>query len=431
MSDFIVINGGRDVVGDIHVSGSKNAGLALMAATLLTSGTTAIEGIPPISDVNNMGRVLQCLGANVARVHDSLRIDTTKTKYNPIPETLAGSLRASILTLGPLVARFGYAKLSLPGGCTIGARPVEEHIRGLETLGACVDIVDGCIEARASRLRGGLVNLITPSVTGTMNILMAACLARGVTRIQNAAREPEVVDLVNLLVSMGAEISGAGSSVLTIFGRDKLLSPGRYKVMEDRIEAGTFLILGAMCGNSLTVHRCNAENQTVLVGKLREAGAVIEIHGDSITVRKAERPLPVDIETGPYPAFPTDLQPQFTVLLSLAGGRSCVTETIFEDRFGHCPGLRAMGTDIQITGQVAVISGGPRLSAALVAGSDLRAAASLVLAAIAAHGTSVVGGMRYVNRGYFDLEDKLEQIGVVLRRLPNRKERSKEVVSEI
>ena len=427
MSDFIVVNGGRDVAGDIYVSGSKNAGLTLMAATLLTSGTTAIEGIPPVSDVNNMGRILQSLGANVTRVHDSLRIDTTKTKYHPIPETLAGSLRASILVLGPLVAHFGYAKLSLPGGCTIGARPVEEHVRGLEILGACVDVVDGCIEARASKLRGGLVNLVTPSVTGTMNILMVACLARGVTRIHNAAREPEIADLVNLLVSMEAEISGAGTSVLTIVGRDKLLSPGGYKVMEDRIEAGTFLILGAICGNPLMVHRCNSENQTALIKKLREAGALVEILGNSVTVRKAERPLPVDIQTGPYPDFPTDLQPQFTVLLSLAEGQSRVTKTIFENRFGHCPGLRAMGTEIHITGQTAVISGGPRLSAALVAGSGLRAAASLVLAAIAAHGTSVVGGMRSVNRGYFELENKLERIGVILRRLPG----NKEVVSEI
>ena len=311
---------------------------------------------------------------------------------------MAGSLRASILVLGPLVAHFGYAKLSLPGGCTIGARPVEEHVRGLEILGACVDVVDGCIEARASKLRGGLVNLVTPSVTGTMNILMVACLARGVTRIHNAAREPEIADLVNLLVSMEAEISGAGTSVLTIVGRDKLLSPGGYKVMEDRIEAGTFLILGAICGNPLMVHRCNSENQTALIKKLREAGALVEILGNSVTVRKAERPLPVDIQTGPYPDFPTDLQPQFTVLLSLAEGQSRVTKTIFENRFGHCPGLRAMGTEIHITGQTAVISGGPRLSAALVAGSGLRAAASLVLAAIAAHGTSVVGGMRSVNR---------------------------------
>ncbi|KAJ5256959.1 RNA 3'-terminal phosphate cyclase/enolpyruvate transferase [Penicillium angulare] len=417
-SDHIAINGGRDVTGDIHISGSKNAGLALMAATLLASGTTTIEGIPPVSDVNNMSRILQCLGANVSHVDETLNIDTTRAKSHPIPEELGGRLRASILILGPLVARFGYAKLSLPGGCTIGKRPVEEHIRGIEKLGASVNVKDGYIEAHASTLRGASVHLQTPSVTGTMSVLMAGCLAHGVTRIQNAALEPEVADLVNFLISLGADISGVGTDQLTVVGRGAMLSPGQYKVMEDRIEAGTFLILGAMCGNTLTVHRCKAEYHMVLIKQLRAVGALVDISVNSIVVRKAERPFPVDIETGPYPAFPTDLQPQFMVLLSLASGQSHVVETIFEERFGHCSGLKAMGAGVQINGQTAVVSGVEKLSAALVSGSDLRAAASLILAAIAANGVSVVSGMKYVKRGYYDLETKLEQIGVQLYRLP-------------
>ncbi|KAJ6024198.1 RNA 3'-terminal phosphate cyclase/enolpyruvate transferase [Penicillium herquei] len=420
MSDYIAITGGHDVTGDIHVSGSKNAGLALMAATLLASGTSTIQEIPPVSDVDNMGRILQCLGADVSRVDDTLEITTTNTKRHSIPDELVGSLRASILVLGPLVARFGYAKLCLPGGCAIGSRPVEEHLRGIEKLGATVNIINGSIEAHAPRLLGATVNMETPSVTGTMNVMMAACLAHGVTRIHNAAREPEVIDLANFLITMGADISGIGSDRLVIVGRGGLLSPSQYKVMEDRIEAGTFLILGTICGSPLTVHRCNVEYQTMLVKKLRSVGAVIDVVGNSVTVHKAEKPFPVDIQTGPYPAFPTDLQPQFTVLLALAHGKSRVVETIFESRFGHFPGLQAMNAKIQIKpGQVAVVSGVRKLSAALVAGSDLRATASLVLAAIAAHGTSVVGGMKHINRGYFDLEKKLQQIGVVVRRLPD------------
>ncbi|KAJ5712636.1 RNA 3'-terminal phosphate cyclase/enolpyruvate transferase [Penicillium malachiteum] len=423
MSDYIAINGGHDVTGDIHVSGSKNAGLALMAATLLASGTSTIQVIPPISDVNNMGRILQCLGADVSRVDDTLEINTTNldTKRHPIPDELVGSLRASILVLGPLVARLGYAKLCLPGGCAIGSRPVEEHLRGIEKRGATVDIINGCIEAQASRLLGATVNMETPSVTGTMNVMMAACLAHGVTRVHNAVREREVVDLAHFLISMGADISGIGTDCLVIVGRGGLLSPSQYKVTEDRIEAGTFLILGAICGNPLTIHRCNIEYQAMLVKKLRSVGAVIDVVGNSVTVHKAENPVPVDIQTGPYPAFPTDLQPQFTVLLSLTHGKSRVVETVFESRFGHCPGLQAMNAKIQIKpGQVAGVSGVQKLSAALVAGSDLRPTAGLVLAAIAAHGTSVVGGMKYIDRGYFDLEKKLEQIGVIVRRLPEQ-----------
>ncbi|KAJ5993595.1 RNA 3'-terminal phosphate cyclase/enolpyruvate transferase [Penicillium sp. IBT 35674x] len=416
MSTGIVINGGSQVTGGIHVSGSKNSGLALMAAALLSTGTIVLSGMSPVSDIKNMSRILQCLGAEVSSVDDALQIATKNTKFQSIPEELSARLRASILVLGPLLGRFGRAKLSLPGGCTIGVRPIEEHIRGLEKLGARVKMDDQYIEAHASRLHGATIHMQTPSVTGTMNLIMASCLARGVTQIHNAAREPEVVDLANFLISMGAQINGLGTPHLTIIGRHELLSPCRYQVMKDRIEAGTFLVLGAIAGDSLTVHGCKAEHQTMLIKKLRAVGAIINISVDSVTVHKAERLLAVDIRTGPYPAFPTDLQPQFMVLLSLAHGISQIVETIYERRFDQAFGLQAMGADIQIHEQTAIVSGVRRLSAALVSGSDLRSAASLVLAAIVAEGISVVQGTKYIDRGYHDLESKLAKIGITLHR---------------
>lgn len=416
MSTSIVINGSNKVTGDIQVSGSKNSGLALMTAALLSTGTIMLEGIPSVSDIKNMSSILHCLGVDVSRVDDALQIVTTKTKNYAIPEELSGSLRASILVLGPLLGRFGSAKISLPGGCNIGERPIEEHIRGLEKLGARVKVTGEYIEAHASQLNGATIHMQTASVTGTMNLIMASCLARGVTQIHNAAREPEVADLTGFLIHMGAQIDGLGTDHLTIFGRHELLSPCKYQVMQDRIEAGTFLILGAIAGDPLTVRGCNTNYQATLIKKLRAAGAIVNVSVDSVTVHKAKRLLPVDIRTGPYPAFPTDLQPLFMVLLSLAHGTSRITETIYERRFDQAFGLQAMGADIQIFEQTAIVSGVRKLSAALVSGSDLRSAASLVIAAIVAEGASEVQGTKYIDRGYHDLNSKLAKIGVTLQR---------------
>ncbi|KNG85749.1 udp-n-acetylglucosamine enolpyruvyl transferase [Aspergillus nomiae NRRL 13137] len=395
MPGTIAIDGGRDGTGDVQVSGSKNAGLPLMAATLAAAGP------------------------NVSRVGGNLKINTTNATSLFIPLQLTRSLRASILFLGPLVARFGYACLSFPGGCSIGKRPIEEHIKGLRKLGACVRVTDGHIEARDSRLQGATIYMEIPSVTGTMNLIMAACLARGVTHIHNAAREPEVGDLINLLVLMGVDIYGTGTDHLIIHGRSAPLSPCQYEAMEDRLEAGTFLILGAIYGNPLTVHPCHAEQHAMLIKKLREVGARVDIADKSITVQKARKPLAVDILTGPYPAFLTDLQPQFMVLLCLAQGTSHVIESIFESRFSQCFGLQAMGADIRICEQTAIISGVEKLSGALMSGSGLRASASLVLAAVAGRGRSIVVGVKYIDRGYYDLERKLAKIGVIVERLPN------------
>ena len=417
MPSAIVVDGGRGVTGDVHVSGSKNSGLALAAAALLASGISTLEGLPPVEDINNMGRILRYFGVAVSRRGDTVQMDATHAAYHPVPPELTRSLRASILVLGPLVARLGRVRLSLPGGCTIGRRPVEEHLRGLKKLGARVKVTDGYIEATASGLQGAVLHLQSPSVTGTANLMMAACLAQGATHIHNAAREPEVVDLTACLMEMGAEIQGAGSGHLTIVGHGRLLSPYRYRVMEDRIEAGTFLILGAIAGTPLTVHPCRAAHQTALIEKLRAVGARVEIGANAVTVRKAEQPVAVDIQTGPYPAFPTDLQLQFMVLLSLVEGISEITETLFELRFSQASGLNKMGANVQVHGNTATISGVPHLSAAEVTGSDLRAAASLVMAAVAARGRSVVWGVPLIDRGYHELEGKLEKIGVAIRRL--------------
>ncbi|RMZ40788.1 hypothetical protein AFCA_005106 [Aspergillus flavus] len=418
MPSAIAIDGGRDVTGNVQVSGSKNAGLPLMAATLLAPGPSTLHGLPPVSDIKNMGSILQYLGADVSQVSDNFTIDTTDVTSRFVPAQLTDSLRASILFLGPLLARFGHACLSFPGGCSIGNRPVEEHINGLRKLGACITVTDTYIEAHASQLQGATIDMQTPSVTGTMNLIMAACLARGVTHIHNAAREPEVGDLINFLVLMGVDIHGAGTDQLVIHGRHSTpLSPCQYEVMEDRIEVGTFLILGAICGNPLTVYPCHPEQHVMLIKNLKAVGARVDISDDSVTVWKAKQPLAVDIITGPYPAFPTDLQPQFMVLLCLAQGTSHVTESVFERRFGQCFGLRAMGAGIRVCERTAIISGVEKLSGALVSGSDLRATASLILAAVVGRGRSVVGGIKYLDRGYYHLERKLAKIGVAVERL--------------
>lgn len=418
MTSIIAIEGGHDVSGDIHVSGSKNAGLALMAASLLASGQSTLEGIPPVSDIDSLGRICQYLGANIIHTSDSLQIDTMNLGSLNVPDRLTRSLRASILTLGPLIARFGFAKIYLPGGCSIGTRPIEEHLRGLEKMGACIKVTEGSIEAYApSGLHGATIYMQTPSVTGTMNLMMAACQASGVTYIYNSAREPEVTDLAHCLISMGAMIQeGVGSDPITIFGCDKPLLPYRYRVMEDRIEAGTFLILGAMAGNPLAVHGCTSKYQTALIEKLRAIGAQIDIRKSSVIVRKAICPVAVDIQTGPYPAYPTDLQPQFMALLSIARGTSRITEMVFEDRFNQSAGLIAMGAAICVDGEDAVISGVGGLSGSMVTATDLRAGASLVIAAIVAKGITVISGAQHIDRGYCGLQRKLEKIGVIMTR---------------
>ncbi|EAW18555.1 UDP-N-acetylglucosamine 1-carboxyvinyltransferase family protein [Aspergillus fischeri NRRL 181] len=414
--NLISIEGGRDVVGDVYISGSKNAGLPIMAASILALGESKLERAPVLTDIENFASILRYLGGTVIWRSNSLRIDTTHMENRELPASLTRPLRASVLALGPLLARFGHAKISLPGGCTIGKRPIDEHISGLEKLGACVTLTQRVIEARVPRtgLQGTILQLRTPTVTGTMNLMLAACRARGVTHIRNAAREPEVVDLCQCLISMGMVIHGVGTEHLEIHGRDIPLRPYNYRVMDDRIEGGTFLILGAMAGNPLRIHGCREEHQTVLIEKLRTVGARISIETPAIImIIKASNPKAADITTGPYPALSTDLQPQLMTLLSVSQGVSRIHETVFERRFNHVAGLLAMGAKIQLVGQKAVIHGAERLVASTVAATDLRAGASLVIAAISAEGVTIIQGIAHVDRGYERFGDKLSRIGVV------------------
>jgi UDP-N-acetylglucosamine 1-carboxyvinyltransferase len=414
--NILSIEGGRDVVGDVYISGSKNAGLPIMAASILALGESTLQKAPVLTDSENFANILRHLGGTVIWRSNSLRIDTAHMENRELPASLTRTLRASILALGPLLARFGHARISLPGGCTIGKRPIDEHISGLEKLGACITLTQRAIEARVPRtgLQGTILQLRTPTVTGTMNLMLAACRARGVTHIRNAAREPEVVDLCHCLISMGMAIQGVGTEHLEIHGRDIPLRPYNYRVMNDRIEGGTFLILGAIAGNPLRIHGCREEHQTVLIETLRTVGAHITIETPAvITIIKAISPKAIDITTGPYPALSTDLQPQLMALLSISQGISRIHETVFERRFNHVAGLLAMGAKIQLVGQIAIIHGVERLAASTVVATDLRAGASLVIAAISAVGVTIIQGLEHVNRGYDRLQDKLSRIGVV------------------
>ncbi|RHZ71306.1 hypothetical protein CDV55_108184 [Aspergillus turcosus] len=418
--NVISIEGGRDVVGDVYVSGSKNAGLPIMAASILALGESTLERAPVLTDIENLANILRYLGGTVTWRSNSLRIGTIHMENRELPANLTRTLRASILALGPLLARFGHAKISLPGGCRIGKRPIDEHIRGLEKLGARITLTQSSIEARVpcTGLRGTIIQLGTPTVTGTMNLILAACGARGVTHIRNAAREPEVVDLCHCLISMGMIIHGVGTDHLEIHGRDVPLRPYNYRVMDDRIEGGTFLILGAMAGNPLRIHGCREEHQTVLIEQLRTFGAHITIETPSIImITKAINPKAIDITTGPYPALSTDLQPQLMTLLSISQGVSQIHETVFERRFSHVAGLLAMGAKIQVVGQRAIVHGVGSLVASTVAATDLRAGASLVIAAISAEGITTIQGLEHIDRGYERLKDKLSRIGVVFRKV--------------
>lgn len=372
-----------------------------MAASILALGESTLERAPVLTDIENFTNILRYLGGTVTWRSNSLRIDTSHMENRELPASLTRTLRASILALGPLLARFGYAKISLPGGCRIGKRSIDEHIRGLEKLGARITLTQSSIEARVpcTGLRDTVIQLGTPTVTGTMNLMLAACRARGVTRIRNAAREPEVVDLCHCLISMGMVIHGVETDHLEIHGRDIPLHPYNYRVMDDRIEGGTFLILGAMAGNPLRIHGCREEHQTVLIEKLRIVGAHITIETPAIiAITKAINPKAIEITTGPYPALSTDLQPQLMTLLSISQGVSQIHE-------------------MEVVGQRAVIQGIERLVASTVAATDLRAGASLVIAAISAEGVTTIQGLEHIDRGYERFKDKLSRIGVVFRKV--------------
>jgi len=416
--DKLQIQGGVPLAGEVRISGAKNAALPILAATLLASEPVSVGNVPHLHDVTTMIELLGQMGVGVT-IDEKMRVEVDPSTINRFvaPYELVRTMRASIVVLGPLLARYGQADVSLPGGCAIGARPVNIHVSGLQAMGAEIHIENGFIRARASRLRGTRLVLETITVTGTENLLMAATLAEGETIIENAAREPEVVDLANFLIAMGAKIQGAGTDKIVIQGVEKLHG-AHYDVLPDRIEAGTYLLAGAITGGHVRVKGARADHLDAVLAKLQEAGADVQ-RGDSFIEldMRGKRPRAVDIRTAPYPAFPTDMQAQFAALNTVADGVSTVIETIFENRFMHMLEMRRLGAEIRIEGNTAIIRGVPVLTAAPVMATDLRASASLVLAGLVAQGTTDVLRIYHIDRGYESIEEKLGQLGARIKRV--------------
>ncbi|HZJ94795.1 MAG TPA: UDP-N-acetylglucosamine 1-carboxyvinyltransferase [Thiopseudomonas sp.] len=419
--DKLIISGGHRLDGEIRISGAKNAALPILAATLLASEPVTVCNLPHLHDITTMIELFGRMGIEpIVDEKLSVEIDPSTIKTLIAPYDLVKTMRASILVLGPMVAHFGEAEVALPGGCAIGSRPVDLHIRGLEALGAEISVEDGYIKAKAPEggLRGGHFFFDIVSVTGTENILMAATLAKGRTVLENAAREPEIVDLANCLIAMGAKIEGAGTDTIIIDGVDKL-GGARYEVMPDRIETGTYLVAAAVTGGRVKLKDTDPSILEAVLAKLQEAGAEITAGEDWIELNMhGKRPKAVNVRTAPYPAFPTDMQAQFIALNALAEGTGTVIETIFENRFMHALEMQRMGAKIQIEGNTAIVTGIPQLKAAPVMATDLRASASLVIAALMAEGDTLIDRIYHIDRGYECIEEKMQLLGAKIRRVP-------------
>lgn len=417
--DKLLITGGGRLNGEIRVSGAKNAALPIIAATLLTADPVTVRNLPHLNDITTMIELLGCMGVDVTVGEDmSVEVCAGNIKNCTAPYELVKTMRASILVLGPLLAHFGEANVSLPGGCAIGSRPVDLHIRGLEAMGADIDVADGYIKARSNgRLKGARIFFDTVTVTGTENILMAATLAEGTSVIENAAKEPEVVDLAKCLIAMGANISGAGTDTITVVGVERL-HQADYSVLPDRIEAGTYLVAAAITGGRVKLRDVDPDTLDSVLIKLREAGAEITQGEDWIELdMHGQRVKAVNITTAPYPAFPTDMQAQFTALNAIADGVGTVEETVFENRFMHINELERMGANARIKGNTVVITGCKKLTGAPVMATDLRASASLVLAGLVAEGETLVDRIYHIDRGYECIEEKLQQLGATIKRV--------------
>lgn len=415
----LLIRGGNKLSGKINCSGAKNAALPMIAATILSDEDITLRNLPYLQDITTMFELLGSMGANITLdesmnfIISSSGIHDTEARYE-----LVKTMRASILVLGPLVAKFGKAKIALPGGCAIGSRPVNFHLDALERLGASINLENGYIEATAERLKGANIKFEGITVTGTENIMMAATLAEGQTRLTNVAMEPEIEDLADLLNSMGADITGAGTNEIIINGVE-CLNGASYDIPADRIEAGTYLVAAAVTQGDVEVTGISADRLTSVINRLRDTGAKIKTSQDSISLVMDNRPIPVDITTAPFPGFPTDMQAQFSVLNAIAEGRSIINETVFENRFMHVQELNRMGCDILVSGNTANITGVNELSGAPVMATDLRASASLILAGLCAEGETVVDRIYHIDRGYERIEEKLNYIGANITRLPN------------
>ena len=415
--DKLSIEGGLPLAGEIRISGAKNAALPILCASILTADTLQVQNVPHLRDVTTTLNLLAQMGIELSLDEKlGVSLNGSGLSHFVAPYDLVKTMRASILVLGPLVARFGEARVSLPGGCAIGMRPVDLHIKGLQALGAEITIEHGYVHARSKRLKGTRLVMDLVTVTGTENLMMAACLAEGTTVIENAAREPEVVDLANCLNAMGAKVEGAGTDIITIHGVEQLHG-ATYPVMPDRIETGTFLVAAAATGGDVTLTGARPDTLDAVLATLREAGAEIDTEEDRIRLRMHGRPRAVGLRTAPYPAFPTDMQAQFMTLNCVAEGTSTVTETIFENRFMHVQELRRLGADIEVDGKTAVIRGVPRLEGATVMATDLRASASLVIAGLVARGETIVDRIYHLDRGYERIEEKLSQVGARVKRI--------------
>ncbi len=419
--DKLIITGGGPLNGEIRISGAKNAALPILASTLLADSPVTVGNVPHLHDITTTMELLGQMGVYLT-VDEKLNTEVDASTINSFvaPYELVKTMRASILVLGPLVARFGRAEVSLPGGCAIGSRPVNLHIQGLQQMGADITVENGYVKASAKRLKGAKLVMDMVTVTGTENLMMAAALASGTTVIENAAREPEVVDLANCINMMGGKIHGAGTDKITIEGVETLHG-GRYDVLPDRIETGTYLVAAAITGGKVKLKDTKPDLLDAVLAKLREAGAEIETGTDWISLdMKGKRPKAVNVHTAPYPAFPTDMQAQFTALNAVAQGSGTITETVFENRFMHVQELQRMGADIRLEGNTAITNGVERLTAAPVMATDLRASASLVLAGLVAKGDTIVDRIYHIDRGYECIEEKLQTLGARIQRVPDK-----------
>jgi UDP-N-acetylglucosamine 1-carboxyvinyltransferase len=414
--DRLRITGGQRLSGELRVSGAKNAALPIMCAALLSAQPLRLTNVPELRDVGTLLKLLSRMGVRTSREGHDVELEARSLVDPMAPYDLVKTMRASILVLGPLLARCGEARVSLPGGCAIGLRPVDQHLKGLQAMGAEIHVEQGYIAARAARLHGARLIMDLVTVTGTENLMMAATLARGTTVIENAAHEPEVVDLARCLVAMGASITGAGTDVITVEGVEALHGAA-YSVMPDRIETGTFMCAAAMAGGDVRLLGADPATFESVVEKLREAGATVEAASGEIRVKMAGRPRSVSVRTAPYPAFPTDMQAQFMALNTIAGGTAVITETIFENRFMHALEMQRLGASIEISGNTALVHGVDRLQGATVMATDLRASAGLVIAALVAEGDTVIDRIYHLDRGYERIEEKLSRLGASISRI--------------
>ncbi len=415
--DKLVIRGGKPLRGEIEISGAKNAALPILTATILASGKQYITRVPDLRDIKTMGNLLSHLGMSFHYRDGIATIDSSTLRNFDAPYELVKTMRASVLVLGPLLSRFGRAKVSLPGGCAIGARPINLHIMGLEKMGAHIELDSGYVIAKAKRLKGASIYFDSITVTGTENLMMAAALAKGTTILENAAKEPEVVDLANCLISMGAKISGAGNDIIEIEGVDELKPINKYEIIPDRIEAGTFMAIAGITGGELIIKGCNPSHLDAVIMKLQETGIIFKKTKNGIKVIGPKRLLARDVKTMPYPGFPTDMQAQFMALMTIASGTSIIRETIFENRFMHVAELKRMGADITIDGGIATVRGVEKLKGAPVMATDLRASASLVVAALSAEGESTIHRIYHLDRGYEKIDEKLRKLGADIERI--------------